>query len=194
MENLAYDYPVEEPRYEIIGGKEIMSPSGTIGHNTVIGNLYAIFKNYFREHKNSGRVFTDSLDVHLEDGEVYMPDVKVIKNYIGLNMLDTIHVVPDFVAEVLSKSTRKYDIGQKKNIYEKHGVSEYWAIDPVQKIIDVYHLIDGKYQLDNVYQLYSDIEWQQLSEKRRSEAKFEIQVSIFDDLIVKVEDVFKWIN
>ena len=123
-----------------------------------------------------------------------MPDVKVIKNYIGLNMLDTIHVVPDFVAEVLSKSTRKYDIGHKKEIYEKHGVSEYWTIEPVQKIIDVYHLIDGKYQLDNVYQLYTDIEWQQLSEKRRSEAKFEIQVSIFDDLIVKVEDVFKWID
>ena len=193
MENLAYDYPIEEPRYEIIGGKEIMSPSGTIGHNTVIGNIYRIFANYFVEH-NNGRVFTDGLDVHLEDGEVYMPDVKVIKNFIGLNMLDTIHVVPDFVAEVLSKSTRKYDIGQKKNIYEKHGVSEYWTIDPVQKIIDVYHLIDGKYQLDNVYQLYNDTEWKLLTERQRQEAKFEIKVSIFDDLIVKVEDVFKWMD
>ena len=193
MENLAYDYPIEEPRYEIIGGKKIMSPSGTIGHNTVIGNLYMIFASYLREH-NNGRVFTDNLDVHLEDGEVYMPEVKVIKNFIGLNMLDTIHVVPDFVAEVLSKSTRKYDIGQKKNIYEKHGVSEYWTIDPVQKIIDVYHLIDGKYQLDNVYQLYNDTEWKLLTERQRQEAKFEIKVSIFDDLIVKVEDVFKWID
>ena len=193
MSNLAYDYQFEEPRYEIIGGKEIMSPSGTIGHNTVIGNLYWIFKNYFKEHKN-GRVFTDSLDVHLEDGEVYMPDVKVIKNYTVLSNIDTIHVVPDFVAEVLSKSTRKYDIGEKKDIYEKHGVSEYWTIEPLQKSIDVYHLIDGKYKLDNVYQLYTEKEWSQLTERQKAEAKFEIKVSIFDDLIVKVEDVFEWID
>lgn len=193
MSNLAYDYQFEEPRYEIIGGKEIMSPSGTIGHNTVIGNLYWIFKNYFKEHKN-GRVFTDSLDVHLEDGEVYMPDVKVIKNYTVLSNIDTIHVVPDFVAEVLSKSTRKYDIGEKKDIYEKHGVSEYWTIEPLQKSIDVYHLIDGKYKLDNVYQLYTEKEWSQLTDRQKAEAKFEIKVSIFDDLIVKVEDVFEWID
>lgn len=193
MSNLAFDYQFEEPRYEIIGGKEIMSPSGTIGHNTVIGNLYWIFKNYFKEHKN-GRVFTDSLDVHLEDGEVYMPDVKVIKNYTVLSNIDTIHVVPDFVAEVLSKSTRKYDIGEKKDIYEKHGVSEYWTIEPLQKSIDVYHLIDGKYKLDNVYQLYTEKEWSQLTERQKAEAKFEIKVYIFDDLIVKVEDVFEWID
>ena len=193
MSNLAFDYQFEEPRYEIIGGKEIMSPSGTIGHNTVIGNLYWIFKNYFKEHKN-GRVFTDSLDVHLEDGEVYMPDVKVIKNYTVLSNIDTIHVVPDFVAEVLSKSTRKYDIGEKKDIYEKHGVSEYWTIEPIQKSIDVYHLIDGKYKLDNVYQLYTEKEWSQLTDRQKAEAKFEIKVSIFDDLIVKVEDVFEWID
>ena len=193
MSNLAYDYQFEEPRYEIIGGKEIMSPSGTIGHNTVIGNLYRIFANYFSEHKN-GRVFTDSLDVHLEDGEVYMPDVKVIKNYTVLSNIDTIHVVPDFVAEVLSKSTRKYDIGEKKDIYEKHGVSEYWTIEPLQKSIDVYHLIDGKYKLDNVYQLYTEKEWSQLTDRQKAEAKFEIKVSIFDDLIVKVEDVFEWID
>ncbi|MBR2179752.1 MAG: Uma2 family endonuclease [Selenomonadaceae bacterium] len=193
MSNLSYDYQFEEPHYEIIGGKEIMSPSGTIGHNTVIGNLYWIFKNYFKEHKN-GRVFTDSLDVHLEDGEVYMPDVKVIKNYTVLSNIDTIHVVPDFVAEVLSKSTRKYDIGEKKDIYEKHGVSEYWTIDPIQKSIDVYHLIDGKYKLDNVYQIYTEKEWSQLTTRQKEEAKFEVKVSIFDDLIVKVEDVFEWID
>ena len=102
--------------------------------------------------------------------------------------------MPDFVAEVLSKSTRKYDLGKKKDIYEKHGVSEYWTIEPIQKSIDVYHLIDGKYKLDNVYQLYTDKEWSQLTDRQKAEAKFEIKVSIFDDLIVKVEDVFEWID
>ena len=192
MDNLAYEY-IEEPRYEIIGGEKIMSPSGTIAHNTIIGNLFSIFKNYFKQN-NNGRVFTDSLDVCFEDGEVYMPDVKVIRDYVVLNYYDTIHVVPDFVAEVLSKSTKKFDIGKKKDIYEKHGVREYWIIDPVSKSIEVYLLKEDKFKLDDVYQLFTPNEWQQLSELRRAEAKFEIKVSIFDDLIIKVEDVFEWID
>ena len=192
MDNLAYEY-IEEPRYEIIGGEKIMSPSGTIAHNTIIGNLFSIFKNYFKQN-NNGRVFTDSLDVCFEDGEVYMPDVKVIRDYVVLNYYDTIHVVPDFVAEVLSKSTKKFDIGKKKDIYEKHGVREYWIIDPVSKSIEVYLLKEDKFKLDDVYQLFTPNEWQQLSELRRAEAKFEIKVSIIDDLIIKVEDVFEWID
>ncbi len=189
MANLIY---FEEPRYEIMGGKKIMSPSGTIGHSSIIGNLYYIFERYFRKHKN-GRVFLDSLDVHLEKDEIYMPDIKIIKDYSVLNNFDTIHVVPDFVAEVLSKSTKKFDLGTKKDTYEKYGVKEYWTVDPIQKSIDVYLLIDGKYKLDNVYQLYNEIEWQQLTDKQREEAEFEIKLSIYDDLIVKVEEVFEWI-
>ena len=192
MDNVDYDFE-HENRYEIIGGIKIMSPSGTIEHNTIIGNLYRIFANYFHEHKN-GRVFTDSLDVHFLNGELYMPDLKVICDLSILKPRSTIYGVPDLVVEVLSKSTRKFDRGKKKDTYESSGVREYWIIEPVEKIIEVYHLTNGKYELDEVYQIYSESEWNQLNQEQRACAKFEIKVSLFDDLIIDINDVFEWID
>ena len=192
MNDVGYDSD-HVNRYEIIGGIKVMSPSGTIEHNTVIGNLATIFNNYFRKHKN-GRVFTDSLDVHFNDGELYMPDLKVVCNLSILKPRSTIYGVPDLVAEVLSKSTRRFDRGKKKDTYESSGVREYWIIEPIEKSIEVYHLIDGKYELDDVYQLYSENEWNQLTDEERAQAKFEIKVSLFDDLIVDVNEVFEWID
>lgn len=40
---------------------------------------------------------------------------------------------PDFVIEVLSKSTKKKDSFTKLNKYQNAGVREYWMIDPVIK-------------------------------------------------------------
>jgi Uma2 family endonuclease len=37
--------------------------------------------------------------------------------------------VPDFVVEVLSKSTRKKDLTVKPHKYSEAGVKEYWLID-----------------------------------------------------------------
>ena len=56
--------------------------------------------------------------------------------------------------------------------------------------MQVYHLIDSKYKLDYIYHIYTPVELEQLSEEKRAEIKNEIKVSIFDDLIVDVADVF----
>jgi Uma2 family endonuclease len=57
----------------------------------------------------------------------------------------TIHGVPDLLIEILSPGNRNYDLEIKKNLYEKFGVKEYWAIDPLTKEVLGYFLIDGKY-------------------------------------------------
>ena len=38
-------------------------------------------------------------------------------------------VVPDWVCEVLSPSTREYDLGDKSDIYAREGVTHLWIID-----------------------------------------------------------------
>ena len=60
------------------------------------------------------------------------------------------------------------------------------------KSVDVYILQDGKYKLDNSYTNYTAYDWEGLSDEEKAEAKFEIKVSIFDDLVVKIDDIFSW--
>ena len=40
-----------------------------------------------------------------------------------------LQVVPDLVVEVLSRSTKTRDRGEKKAIYEANGVAEYWLVN-----------------------------------------------------------------
>jgi Uma2 family endonuclease len=59
----------------------------------------------------------------------------------------TLFPVPDFIVEVLSKSTTKYDRGIKFDDYETHQVKEYWIIDPHSEVIEQYLLEDNRYEL-----------------------------------------------
>ncbi len=178
--------------YEIIGGKKFMAPSAGAYHNDVMGGLYSIIRFYVRNNK-LGYVFTDSLDVHLPDGNIFKPDLIVVKkeNAAIINWQRGIYGVPDMVVKILSKSTRKKDEGIKKDIYEANGVKEYWIVDPWAKSVTFYILRDGKFELDDEYFKYYENEWSPLDEEHIV-IKPEIKVSIFDDLIIKVDDIFTW--
>ena len=193
MSDVAYDYRIdEEPRYEIIGGeKNIMAASPNPSHNTVVGQLFIIFGMYLNEKQNGSAVFAD-VDVHLPDGDVFRPDFFVIRNLDIVQRYKGIYGVPDLVVEVLSRSTAKKDLGVKKESYEKYGVKEYWIINPQDKSIQVYLLNDGRFKLDYVYQIYSDDDMEILEESERNSIKYDIKVSIFDDLVVDVRNVFRW--
>jgi Uma2 family endonuclease len=45
--------------------------------------------------------------------------------------------VPDFICEVLSSSTARYDQGKKRDAYFEAGVGHYWLLDPTYKTLTV---------------------------------------------------------
>lgn len=53
---------------------------------------------------------------------------------------------PDLLVEILSPHTAKKDMDIKFHLYERHGVREYWLIDPGNRFIHA-HLLnnEGKY-------------------------------------------------
>jgi Uma2 family endonuclease len=46
--------------------------------------------------------------------------------------------VPELVVEVRSDSTWRYDIGRKRELYQRHGVKEIWLVDTARRSVLVY--------------------------------------------------------
>ena len=62
-----------------------------------------------------------------------------------------IYIVPDFIIEILSKSTEDRDRGVKFQDYQMHGVKEYWIIDPDAEMIEQYINEDNHFHLTSKF-------------------------------------------
>ena len=60
---------------------------------------------------------------------VVQPDICVICDELKIQE-KRCYGPPDLVVEILSPSTRRKDLNQKRMLYESHGVREYWVVDP----------------------------------------------------------------
>lgn len=56
-----------------------------------------------------------------------------------------IEIVPDWVCEVLSPSTQRYDYLVKMPRYLSAGVPWVWIVDPVERRVDVWRAQDGEW-------------------------------------------------
>lgn len=95
--------------------------------------------------------------------------------------------VPKFIAETLSHSTAKRDKTEKKDIYEKAGVEEYWIISP-QGSVEIYYLQNGKYILEQNYMLQSD------KEEEYYNAEMGISLRAFPNIEIKLGEIFEGID
>ena len=141
--------------YELINGQEYMMARPSFSHMRIEGNIFGAFDRYLRGKKC--KAFFEP-NVRLSDKDQFIPDVVIVCNPEILND-PWIEGTPDLVVEILSPSTAKNDKFIKKAVYAKHGVKEYWIVDPRGKSIEVYHLKETGYELDNVYFLYSEKQW-----------------------------------
>lgn len=183
--NLAYE---ENRRTELIAGKVVaMSPSPRWNHMAISGNIYKIFAIYL-----SGKECTpiqDGFDLYLDDENQFVPDFMVVCDTDKIKP-DGVHGAPDLVAEVLSPSTAKNDKGYKKDIYAKHGVKEYWIVNPADKSLDVYILEGSSYILHDVYTFHSESELSMMTEQERTTIVTKFACSLFSDLEISLEDIF----
>lgn len=136
----------EGERWELIDGEAFdMTPAGTRPHSLTITNLARIISS----HCLNGpcEVHVGQLEVRLpkpgqEDAQitdVVIPDIVVVCDKRKLDNTGC-RGTPDFIIEVLSPSTSSHDHLRKKMLYERHGVKEYWLVDPINRLITTYHL------------------------------------------------------
>ncbi|CAN5597900.1 hypothetical protein BH23PSE1_BH23PSE1_15750 [soil metagenome] len=56
-------------------------------------------------------------------------------------------LAPDWAYEVLSPSTRRFDLTDKREIYGAHGVGHLWLVDPVARTLEAFARRDGAWLL-----------------------------------------------
>ena len=141
----------EGVRYELLDGELIMAAAPNMAHQNTQSNLVGEFYVFVRD-RDLGWIYFSPTDVYLTDTDVVQPDILFISK--GRSYIRTgknIHGAPDLVVEILSPSTSANDWGYKKDLYERHGVKEFWLVDPYAKQVIVMLLEDGSYEIVGVY-------------------------------------------
>ncbi len=121
-------------------------------HQDVLGDLVDIFRAFFRG--KPCKVYFAPFDVILtafgdresDSDTVVQPDLSVFCDRSKLTPLGATGA-PDLAVEILSASTAIKDQREKRVLYERHRVREYWVINPANETAMIYVLgDDGKFQ------------------------------------------------
>lgn len=149
----------DERRYELIDGLAYaMSPAPSRQHQQVVGELFAQIHAQLRGHRCA--VYVAPFDVRLPRGDeadaaidtVVQPDIAVFCDRSRLDDRGA-RGAPDWVIEVLSPATASHDQLLKRDLYERHGVGEYWLVHPADRLVTVYRLQAGAYGKPHVHEL-----------------------------------------
>ena len=135
----------EDERWELINGDLIMAAAPNTAHQMIQSDLGWYVKGFVME-RDLGWVFYSPTDVVLSDYDTVQPDlVFVSKERADIVTRANIQGAPDIVVEILSPSTTRRDWQDKFDLYELHGVPEYWMPDPVARVIWVFVLREGEF-------------------------------------------------
>lgn len=122
-----------------------MTPTPSTLHQAVLVRLLLALAPAL-EKERLGQIFCAPIDVELDRHNIVQPDVVVVLKENRIVTPSRIKGVPNHVIEILSPSTCEYDRGDKRALYERVGVSEYWLVDPDEHELTPLVLVDGRYQ------------------------------------------------
>ena len=142
-------------RYELLNGRVVMSPPAGYPHGEVGSQVQRLLASFVWQRK-LGRVFDSSQGFELPSGDTVEPDHAFVSHERWAaapapNPGRFLRVVPDLIVEVLSARTASQDRGEKKAIYERNGVVEYWLVDPRAEEVAVFHAVAGRFDRGNIY-------------------------------------------
>ncbi len=141
----------DDKRYELIKGELLMTPSPVTKHQRISRRLESILDNFITKNQ-LGELFYALYDVHFDNENVVQPDILFIsKDRSGIVGEKNVQGAPDLVVEIISENSAYRDMVQKKKLYAKFGVKEYWIVIPEGEEIEIYTLKDNTYQLYKAY-------------------------------------------
>lgn len=167
-------YPTNGNQCQLIEGEFYMTPAPKTYHQDISRNLEFILHSHVAKH-DLGKIYDAPTDVVFSDANAVQPDIFFIsKKRIHIIKENCIKGAPDLIVEILSPKSKTLDLKLKRVLYAKHGVKEYWIVDPGAKKVDVLVLLEKGYTVSATYKTG------------------QILVSkLFPGLKLRVSDVFK---
>ncbi len=157
--------PADE-RYELIEGDMLMTPSPATRHQKISRDIeFEILK--FVRANHLGEIFDAPYDVYLDEENVVQPDILFIsKERLNIIGEKNIQGSPDLVIEILSENSAYRDLVQKKKLYARFSVKEYWVVIPDEESIEIYILKDNTYTIHKTFNKNETLESPYLKDLR----------------------------
>ena len=130
--------PDDGNRYEVIDGELFVTAAPSWTHQRAVLHLAHMLLPYVRE-RAIGDVILSPADVVFGPRNVVEPDLFVVP-LVGGEAPRRWEEVGRLLltVEVLSPSTTRTDRGEKRELYQRKGVPEYWIVDVDTRAIDRY--------------------------------------------------------
>jgi Uma2 family endonuclease len=159
--------------YELLDGEIVKKSAPSPQHQRLVRNTFLALNKIVSN--TIGEILFSPIDVFLDEYCVPQPDLVFVsvKNAHFITK-DGIIGVPDLIIEVISPSSVIRDRIEKKNIYERFSVKEYWLIDAQNEEIEIYTIENGRYEL--------------LSAATQFEG--ELKSKVFIDLVINLKEIF----
>jgi Uma2 family endonuclease len=122
-------------RYELFRGEVYAMSPETVGHAERKGAVYLALQSAIRQRALSCHVLPDGMTVRIDETTAYEPDAVV---YCGPKIPPSAVEVPNpvIIVEVLSPSTRQFDVSIKfAGYFRLPSLAHYLIVDPAQPLI-----------------------------------------------------------
>jgi Uma2 family endonuclease len=132
--------PDDGHKYELLDGVLVVSPAPRTRHQEVLGGLYVLLR---KNRPADLKLLFSPVDVVLAEDTVLQPDLLVAPREQFTDR--DLPGAPLLAVEVLSPSTRRFDLLLKRDRFQSAGVMSYWLVDPDVPSVTVLELRDGVY-------------------------------------------------
>jgi Uma2 family endonuclease len=132
---------------EFINGEIIYHSPSKRRHWKACANLVIKLGDFVKKN-DLGEIGSEKVMIELTRND-YEPDIVFFNKEKASKFTDDqmLFPAPDFIAEIISPSTEKYDRNEKFIDYAAHGVAEYWIIDPELEVVEQYFSENGMFNL-----------------------------------------------
>ncbi len=131
---------------QLINNNLVMSPSPLDIHQVILMEIFLQLHAHLKQNK-AGVLRIAPYDVHFSKCNILQPDIIFIANNNLYKIEKTgLKGAPDLVIEILSPSTSRFDMEDKKSIYEQFEVKEYFIVEPDSKNVYTYILHNREYK------------------------------------------------